>query len=72
MADNKDNVIYLAFDNPAVAVESTVDILACRGCRNKTFKIIVVENAGGEVECAACGASIGPMGWMPPDDGGPA
>lgn len=66
MADEP--IIYLAFDNPAVEVPGSVDLLACRHCRNKTYRIEVHEECAGRLYCAACGSYIGKMGWIPEGD----
>ncbi len=64
-----DDVVYLAYSNPDVQVESGVDMLACRRCRNKTYRLECYEDdCGASVHCAACGARIGKMGWVPEDD----
>lgn len=68
MTDESERVVYLAWDNPTIMEDETVSMLACRQCRNKTYRIEVYENCGGRVYCTACGSYIGKMGWMPEED----
>lgn len=58
-------VVYLAFDNPKIRPETSVTLLACSSCRNKTYRIEVHPDCGGKLHCAACNSYIGTMGWMP-------
>ena len=61
-----DKVIYMAFKNERVEPEGR-DFLACKVCRNKTFTAIYQgEQAFPLMQCAACGAHIGNIGW--PDE----
>lgn len=55
-------VVYLAFDNPK-APEADLQMLACARYRNKTFTARVHSGDFPELECAACGQSIGRFGW---------
>ena len=63
MEKDRDNVIFLAFDNPD-ALPAEFQMLACRDCRNKTF----TARYEGEGEfptmyCAACNRALGRFGW---------
>ena len=64
--------IYLVSDNPNTAAEDGAMLLACKHCRNKTYRIEVAQDCGGRAYCAACGSFIGRLGWVPEDDFGPA
>lgn len=58
-----DNVVHLAFRNDKIEPDVR-DLLACKGCRNKTFTIVY---QGAEafplVQCPACGCHLGCIGW---------
>jgi len=65
MTDNKENVVFLAFDNPK-AEPAEFSLSACSECRNKTF---TVRHDVGEypmMYCAACSQAIGRIGWAQP------
>lgn len=62
-----DNVIFLAHSSPKTEPESIV-LSACSTCRNKTFTVLHDRAEGFPLmKCAACGASIGRIGWAPED-----
>jgi len=58
-----ERVVYLAYRNPNAEPEAR-DMTACSHCRNKTFLIVHDKPEGFPmIQCAACGAHIGRMGW---------
>lgn len=68
-----DDVVYLAYKNPEVQAESGIDMLACRRCRNKTWRLECYEDdCAASVHCAGCGAYAGKMGWIHGNDTVPA
>ena len=58
-----DKVVFLAFNNPHMALDDT-KIFACADCRNKTFLFKPADDAAGRLECAACGVTLGKVGWI--------
>jgi hypothetical protein len=60
---SSENVIRLDFRSKGV-VEDERAMLACKTCRNKTFKL-TYENPKNFplLQCAACDEEIGRMGW---------
>lgn len=65
---SEDKVVFLAYSNPTVTAEGSIDLLACRRCRNKTYRHECGEGCAALVYCAACNQYIGKMGWIPEDD----
>jgi hypothetical protein len=61
-----DNVIHLSFSNPGVKLEDH-SLLACQHCRNKTFKLVYFIGNFPLLQCCACDAHIGRIGWAPND-----
>ena len=63
MTDNKEKVIFLAYDNPDVQ-PGEFNMLACADCRNKTFTARYEgEKQFPMLYCAACNRSLGAFGW---------
>lgn len=59
-----DKVVFLAFKNPNTALGNR-DLIACKACNNKTYVILrESEDAYPLVECTACHAHIGHIGWV--------
>lgn len=58
------SVIQLAFSSGESVVERHA-LIACRECRNKTFKLRYEGDAQFPLlQCAACEAHIGKIGWV--------
>lgn len=55
-------VVFLAFDNPD-APKSDHELLACKVCRNKTFKARYDLGKWPTLVCCACDQQIGSFGW---------
>lgn len=66
MANDGEKVVYLAFDNPK-AVPDEIVFIACRHCRNKTYTMTKDDRPFNILKCAACGDTLGRMGWAPAD-----
>ena len=63
-----DNVILLKFKSPHVEEDQRA-MFSCRGCHNKTYRMVLDQPAGFPMmECAACGQHIGRMGWAHDED----
>jgi hypothetical protein len=66
MSDDK-KVIFLAYRNDQPT--DTEEVLACKGCGNKTWKAIYPSGQEfPELQCACCGNRIGKFGWVEGDD----
>lgn len=62
------NVVRLEFKSPHT-VDGERAMIACSNCRNKAY--ILVDDRPGYfpmLQCCACGAHIGRMGWAHDDD----
>ena len=60
---DKENVVYLAFSNEKLEPE-TLSFLACKNCRNKTYKFMYeADDAFPKAVCAGCGVVLGKIGW---------
>lgn len=59
-----ESVVFLAYENEN-AIASEIELLACVGCRNKTFTARVTPDNFPELYCAACNRIIGRIGWAP-------
>jgi len=57
-------VVYLAYSSKN-ADNDAQSLIACKHCRNKTFKLLHFVDEFPLVQCAACDAHIGRMGWLP-------
>lgn len=58
-----DNVIFLDFRSPNVE-EDERSLLACKTCRNKTYKLVYdAPKAFPVLQCCACETDLGRMGW---------
>lgn len=59
-----DNVVHLKFSTDK-AEPDTLGMLSCSHCRNKTFRMLydLVPEGFPMLQCAACGAHIGRIGW---------
>ena len=67
MKTGKDNVVFLAYDNPD-APPAEFQMLACVDCRNKTFTARYEgEERFPTMYCAACNRSLGRFGWAGDD-----
>lgn len=58
-----DKVVWLAFKSDKEQTEGLY-LRACKTCRNKTY--FLVDNGEAdfpELRCAACGYSLGKIGW---------
>lgn len=63
-----DNVVFLKFRSPHVE-DGERALSTCTNCRNKTFLLVHDRPEGFPLmQCAACGAHIGRMGWAHDDD----
>lgn len=64
MSDEK--VVYLAFHNTEKTTVGSIERLACKACRNKTF-VVTYDDASEypALRCACCGADCGRFGWAP-------
>jgi ribosomal protein S27E len=58
-----ERVVYLAFRNENTTVGESLDFVACKHCRNKTYTLTHDSNEFPLMKCAACGAHIGRIGW---------
>lgn len=63
-----EKVVYLEFKNKNTTEEGFVTFTACINCKNKTFTM-VADKADDfpMLKCAACGNSIGRVGWANDD-----
>jgi len=57
-----DKVVYLAFSNQE-ALTDDMEMMACATCRNKTFTVKYDAEDFPAMHCAACGRSMGRIGW---------
>lgn len=62
------NVVFLEFRSPHVEDDQRA-LLACKNCRNKTFKLICDKPESFPLmQCCACDAHMGRMGWAHDDE----
>jgi len=64
--DGKDNVVFLAFSNPALDAD-TVRLTACRLCKNKAFSLVYAGDQDDQypvLRCTACNNACGKVGWV--------
>jgi len=62
------DLIHLAFVSPHVQDDERA-LMACKNCRNKTF--LLIHDKPGDfplMQCCACDAHIGRMGWAHDND----
>jgi hypothetical protein len=57
------DVVRLAFTNNKTA-ESVIAFISCGDCQNKTFRLIHLNDDFPRCECAACGRTVGKIGWV--------
>lgn len=63
-----DNVVFLSFKSPHVEDDQR-SLLSCKNCRNKTYRLVMDKPEGFPLmQCCACDAHIGRMGWACDDD----
>jgi hypothetical protein len=64
-----EKVVFLAFSNREKIANESVTLLACKRCRNKTYRIVYYGSEDGfpTMECAACGSIAGEIGWVKED-----
>jgi hypothetical protein len=56
------NVVFLAYSSKKVD-EDAQSLIACKHCRNKTFKVIYFVDGFPMLQCAACDDHISRIGW---------
>lgn len=69
-----DTVVFLAYTNPAMPQEKSMEALACKTCRNKTWVVIYTEGTNyPRLHCPICNCDGGMIGWASEHDkiGGP-
>lgn len=57
-----DNVVFLAYSSKQTVADSVV-LSSCATCRNKTFRVRHDDSEFPMMQCAACGAEIGRIGF---------
>lgn len=63
-----DNVVFLKFKSPHLEEDERA-LLSCINCKNKTFMMVYdKQDVFPLMQCCACGAHIGRMGWAHDDD----
>lgn len=59
------SVVQLVFTKKETTDPDTQSMIACKHCRNKTFKVLQdMTDQFPFLQCAACDAHIGHMGWV--------
>ena len=58
-----DKVVYLAFKSDNLNNQDGREMLSCSACRNKTYIARCDLGEWNVLQCAACDAQIGKIGW---------
>lgn len=59
-------VVFLAHRNDSGADTTSLEVLACKTCKNKTWMAVYEASGNGfpRMRCACCGQDAGHFGWV--------